>query len=213
MQQCYSIKNINLALPQTGIIFITGKSDCGKSNLCMINKKTLDLVREKIIIILKFIGEMQMEEFKGIGYKNSYSIWILLTGSIISFILTAIILFLRQNDFIIYAILFLALAVIFLISFIIEKKRPDIVVFLSDSSIKILKGFKWKIISFDDIDYVDYQLNVLKRTQAILFEVGNLIIENKNQKFVVRDVENVKDCYEKIMETLREYRNTKNSQT
>ena len=168
---------------------------------------------KKIIIILKFIGEMQMEEFKGIGYKNSYSIWILLTGSIISFILTAIILFLRQNDFIIYAILFLALAVIFLISFIIEKKRPDIVVFLSDSSIKILKGFKWKIISFDDIDYVDYQLNVLKRTQAILFEVGNLIIENKSQKFVVRDVENVKDCYEKIMETLREYRNTKNSQT
>ena len=136
-----------------------------------------------------------------------------MTGSIISFILTAIILFLRQNDFIIYAILFLALAVIFLISFIIEKKRPDIVVFLSDSSIKILKGFKWKIISFDDIDYVDYQLNVLKRTQAILFEVGNLIIENKSQKFVVRDVENVKDCYEKIMETLREYRNTKNSQT
>ena len=154
-----------------------------------------------------------MEEFKGIGYKNCYSIWILLTGSIISFILTAIILFLRQNDFIIYAILFLALAVIFLISFIIEKKRPDIVVFLSDSSIKILKGFKWKIISFDDIDYVDYQLNVLKRTQAILFEVGNLIIENKSQKFVVRDVENVKDCYEEIMETLREYRNTKNSQT
>ena len=109
--------------------------------------------------------------------------------------------------------LFLVLSIIFFISFIIEKKRPDIVVFLSNSSIKILKGFKWKIISFDDIDYVDYQLNVLKRTQAILFEVGNLIIENKNQKFVVRDVENVKDCYEKIMETLREYRNTKNSQT
>lgn len=147
-----------------------------------------------------------MEEFKGVGYKNSFAMWVLLIGSIISFILTAFILFSKQDGFIIYAILFLALAIIFFISFIIEKKRPDIVVFLSNSSIKILKGFKWKIISFDDIDYVDYKLNVFKQAQSIFFGVGNLIIENKTQKFVVRDVENVKDCYEKIMETLKEYR-------
>lgn len=148
-----------------------------------------------------------MEEFKRIGYKNSFSTWVLLIGSVISFIFMFFALVSKPDNFYYICCVFLLLASVFFISFVIEKKRPDVVVFLSNNSVKILKGFKWKIILFDDIDYVDYKLNVFKITQSILFGVGNLIIENKTQKFVVRNIESVRDCYEKIIEALKEYKN------
>lgn len=149
-----------------------------------------------------------MEEFKRIGYKSSYSTWVLLIGSVISFILMIFALVAKPDNFIIFVALCLLLVIVFFISFIIEKKRPDVVVFLSNNSVKMLKGFTWKIILFDDIDYVDYKLDVLKKTQAILFGAGSLIIENKTQKFVVRNIESVRDCYEEIIEAIKEYKNT-----
>lgn len=151
-----------------------------------------------------------MEEFKGIGYKNSCSTWALLIGSVISWMIMTFTFVLKPDNFMIYAILFLLLAIILFISFVIEKKRPDIVVFLSNNSVKILKGFTWKIILFDDIDYVDYKLDVFHKTQSILFGAGNLIIENKTQRIVVRNIDSVRDCYEKMIEALKEYRNAGN---
>ena len=53
---------------------------------------------------------------------------------------------------------------------------------------------------FDNIDYVDYKLNVFHKAEAIFLGVGSLIIENKTQKFVIRNVEGVRDCYEAIIE-------------
>lgn len=144
-----------------------------------------------------------MEEFKRIGYKSSYSTWVLLIGSVISFVLMTFELVSKPDNFIIGAVIFLLLAIVFFVSFIFEKKRPDVVVFLSNNSVKIWKGFTWKIISFDDIDCVDYKLDVFKKTQSILFGVGSLIIENKTQKFVVRNIESVRDCYEEIIEALK----------
>ena len=145
------------------------------------------------------------EDFKRVGYKNSFSTWVLLTGSIISLILAVLIFISKSDNFITYALIFLLLAVVFFVSFVIEKKRPDVVVYLSDNSVKILKGFKYKVISFDDIDYVDYKLDVFKKTQSILFGAGDLIIESNNQKFVVRNIENVRNCYEKITEAQKNY--------
>ena len=98
------------------------------------------------------------------------------------------------------------LTIIFLISFVIEKTRPDTVVFLSNSSVKIWRFFAWKIIPFNDINYVDYKLNVLKTYEAMFFDMGSLIIECKNSKFVIRDIDNVTDCHEKIVTSLNEYR-------
>lgn len=70
-----------------------------------------------------------------------------------------------------------------------------------------MKGSEWKIILFDDIDCLDYKLNVFRKTDAILLGVGDLIIQNKTEKFVVRNIEAVRDCYEKILEALKEYNN------
>ena len=99
----------------------------------------------------------------------------------------------------------LLLSIIFFASFIFEKKRPNVVVFLSNDSVKIWNRFKWKVILFDDIDYVDYKLNVFHKAEAIFLGVGSLIIENKTQKFVIRNVEGVRDCYEAIIEAQQEY--------
>lgn len=150
-----------------------------------------------------------MGEYKGIGYKNSYSSWALLTGGIFSLILTIVALVAQPDNYILFVVLLLLLAVVCFISFVVERKRPNIVVFLSDNGVKVLKGFRWKIISFDDIDYVDYKLNVFRKIQSILFGVGDLIVDNKTQKVVVRNIENVRDCYEEITETLKKYRNVK----
>lgn len=62
-----------------------------------------------------------MEEFKDIGYKNSYSTWMLLIGCLISLTISIFTLVLKPNNFIIYFVIFLLLFVIFLFSFIIEK--------------------------------------------------------------------------------------------
>ncbi len=140
------------------------------------------------------------EDFKRIGYKISFSAWVLFAGSIISLIIAICIFFSEQGNYIAYVAIFSLLAVIFFVSFVIEKKRPEVVVYLSDTSLKIYEGFKWKTIAIDDIDYVDYRLNVLKKTQSILFDAGCLIIESKTKKFAVRDIEYVRDCYEKIVE-------------
>ncbi len=153
-----------------------------------------------------------MDEFKGIGYKNSFSTCALLTGSIFCLILTTFTLILKPNNFILFAIIFFLLAIVFFISFIIEKKRPDIVVFLTNNSVKIFKRFTWEIISFADIDYVDYKLDVYRKTQAIFFGAGDLIIETNAQKFVVRNIKNIRNCYEKITEELKKYRNTVNGE-
>lgn len=149
-----------------------------------------------------------MEEFKRIGYKNSYPTWVLLVGSVISFILMTFALVSKPDNFIVGAVICLLLGIVFVVSFIFEKKRPNVVVFLSNNSVKIWKGFTWKIISFDDIDCVDYKLDVFKKVDSIMFGAGNLIIENKTQKFVVRNVESVRDCYEEITEAIEEYKNT-----
>ncbi len=145
------------------------------------------------------------EDFKRAGYKNSFSTWVLLTGSIISLMLAVLIFISKLDNFITYALIFLLLAVVFFVSFVIEKKRPDVVVYLSDNSVKILKGFKYKVISFDDIDYVDYKIDVFRKTQSILFGAGELIIESNNQKFVIRNIENVRHCYEKITEAQKNH--------
>ena len=63
-----------------------------------------------------------------------------------------------------------------------------------------------QVILFDDIDYVDYKLNVFHKAETIFLGVGSLIIENKTQKFVIRNVEGVRDCYETIIEAQKEYR-------
>lgn len=143
------------------------------------------------------------EDFKRIGYKISFSAWVLLMGSIMSLIIAIYTIVSEQGDYISYVAIFSLLAVIFFVSFVIEKKRPDVVVYLSDTSLKIYAGFKWEIIPLGDIDCVDYRLNVLKRTQSILFDAGCLIIECKAKKFVVRDIEYVRDCYEKIAKAKR----------
>ena len=145
------------------------------------------------------------EDFKRIGYKISFSAWVLLIGSIMSLIVAVYTFVSEQGDYIAYVAIFSLLAVIFFISFIIEKKRPDVVVYLSDNSVKIYTGLKWNIISLDDIDYIDYRLNVLKKTQSILFDAGCLIIESKTKKFAVRDIEYVRDCYEKIAEAKKNH--------
>lgn len=145
------------------------------------------------------------EDFKRIGYKISFSAWVLFAGSIISLIIAVCILVSESGNYIAYVAIFSLLAVIFFISFIIEKKRPDVVVYLSDNSVKIYTGLKWNIISLDDIDYIDYRLNVLKKTQSILFDAGCLIIESKTKKFAVRDIEYVRDCYEKIAEAKKNH--------
>ena len=150
--------------------------------------------------------ETEMKEFKAIGYKNHVATWVLLIGSIIAFIIMIFVLVSKPNNYVIYFILFLMLAVIFLISFVIEKTRPNTVIFLSNSSVKIWRFFAWKIIPFNDINYVDYKLNVLKTYEAMFFDMGSLIIECKNSKFVIRDIDNVTDCHEKIVTSLNEYR-------
>ena len=149
-----------------------------------------------------------MEEFKRIGYKNSFSTWVLLIGSIISLLLMIVALVEKPGNFIIFAAFCLLLSIIFFASFIFEKKRPNVVVFLSNKSVKIWNRFKWKVILFDDIDYVDYKLNVFHKAEAIFLGVGSLIIENKTQKFVIRNIEGVRDCYETIIEAIKEYKNT-----
>ena len=68
-------------------------------------------------------------------------------------------------------------------------------------------GLLKKVILFDDIDYVDYKLNVFHKAEAIFLGVGSLIIENKTQKFVIRNIEGVRDCYETIIEAIKEYKN------
>lgn len=145
------------------------------------------------------------ENFKRTGYKNSFSTWALLTGGIISLILAVLTFVSKPENHIIFAAVFLLLAAVFFVSFVIEKKRPDVVVYLSDNSVKILKGFKYKVISFDDIDYVDYKIDVFRKTQSILFGAGDLIIKSKNQKNIVRNIENVRDCYEKITEAQKNH--------
>lgn len=145
------------------------------------------------------------EDFKRIGYKISFSAWVLLIGSIMSLIVAIYTIVSEQGDYIAYVAIFSSLAVIFFVSFVIEKKRPDVVVYLSDTSLKIYAGFKWRTIPLGDIDCVDYRLNVLKRTQSVLFDAGCLIIECKAKKFVVRDIEYVRDCYEKIAEAKKNH--------
>lgn len=145
------------------------------------------------------------ENFKRTGYKKHFSTWVLLTGSIISLIMAVLIFVSKSDNFITYALIFLLLAAVFFVSFVIEKKRPDVVVFLSDTGVKIYAGFKWKTISFDDIDYIDYKIDVFRKTQSILFGVGDLIIESKNQKNIVRSIENVRDCYEKMTEAQKNH--------
>ena len=152
---------------------------------------------------VKTCGRNQMEEFKDIGYKNSYSTWMLLIGCLISLTILIFTLVLKPNNFIIYFVIFLLLFVIFLFSFIIEKIRPEVVVLLSTDSVKILKGFTWKTISLIDIEYIDYKLDVFKQTQSLLFGIGDLIIENKTKKYVVGNIAHVRDCYEKITEALK----------
>lgn len=71
-----------------------------------------------------------MDEFKRIGYKNPFSAWVLLIGSVIFFILTILALVKRPSDFYYAVSIFLLLAIVFLVSFTIEKKRPTVVVFL-----------------------------------------------------------------------------------
>ena len=66
-------------------------------------------------------------------------------------------------------------------------------------------GLLKKVIVFDDIDYVDYKLNVFHKAETIFLGVGSLIIENKTQKFVIRNIEGVRDCYETIIEAQKEY--------
>lgn len=61
-------------------------------------------------------------------------------------------------------------------------------------------GLLKKVILFDDIDYVDYKLNVFHKAETIFLGAGSLIIENKTQKFVIRNIEGVRDCYETIIE-------------
>lgn len=148
-----------------------------------------------------------MEEFKRIGYKNTFSAWALLIGSVFSFVIMISALILKPNDFHYVFIFSLLSAVVFFVSFIVEKRRPEVVVFLSNNSVRILKGFKWETILFDDIDGVDYKLNVHQEIQAMLLGIGSLIIVTKTNKLVVRNIENVRDCYEKIVEALREYTN------
>ena len=149
-----------------------------------------------------------MEEFKCIGYKNSFSTWVLLIGSLISFILMTLVLFSKIDHDIIAAVIFLLLTIIFFASYIIEKKRPYGVVFLSNNSLKIWKGSKWKVISFDVIDSVDYKLGVYKKVDSLMFGAGWLIIESNTKKFVFRNIEGVRDCYEKIVDALKEYKNS-----
>ena len=153
-----------------------------------------------------------MKEFKAIGYKNHVATWALLIGSIIALILMIFVLVSKPNNYVIYFILFLLLTVIFFVSFVIEKTRPNAVVFLSNSSVKIWRFFAWKIIPFNNIDYIDYKLNVLKTYEAMFFDMGSLIIECKNRKFVIRDIDNVTDCHEKIVVSLKEYRHNKENQ-
>lgn len=145
------------------------------------------------------------EDFKRIGYKISFSAWVLLIGSIMSLIIAIYTIVSEQGNYIAYVAIFSLLAVIFFVSFVIEKKRPDVVVFLSDTSLKIYASFKWRTIPLGDIDCVDYRVNVLKRTQSVLFDAGCLIIECKAKKFVVRDIEYVRDCYEKIAEAKKNH--------
>ena len=154
-----------------------------------------------------------MEEFKRIGYKNSFSTWVLLIGSIISFSLMTVALVAKPANFIIFAVFCLLLSIIFIASFIFEKKRPNVVVFLSNNSVKIWNRFKWKVILFDDINYVDYKLDVLKETNAYFFGVGWLIIGTGTQRFVVRNIKDVRYCYENIIEKIKEYKNTEEKES
>lgn len=149
-----------------------------------------------------------MEEFKRIGYKNSFSTWVLLIGSIISLLLMIVALVEKPANFIIFAVFCLLLSIIFFASFIFEKKRPNVVVFLSNNSVKIWNWFKWKVILFDDINYVDYKLDVLKKANAYFFGVGSLIIGTGTQRFVVRNIKEVRYCYEDIIEKIKDYQNT-----
>lgn len=153
------------------------------------------------------------EEFEGIGYKNRVSAWILLIGSIVSLILVIFISTSKPKNYVLFIVMFSLLAVISLISFIIEKTRPTIVVFLSNNGVKIRKCFTWEIIPFDNIDQVDYKLNLVRNYEVMLCGTGSLIIQSKTRKFVVRDVDSVTDCYEKITESLKEYRGNKENQS
>lgn len=153
------------------------------------------------------------EEFEGIGYKNRVSTWFLLIGSILSLILVIFVSTSKPDNYVLFIVMFSLLAVIFIISFIIERIRPDIVVFLSDTGVKIRRGFSWKIISFDNIDQVDYKLNLVRNYEVMLCGTGSLIIQSKIRKFVVRDVDSVTNCYEKITELLKEYRRNKENQS
>lgn len=173
-----------------------------------ISSSTVFAFAEQSQLMFKFLWGNKMEDFKRIGYKNPFSAWVLLIGSVIFFILTILALIVRPSNFYYAVCFFLLFAIVFSVSFIIEKKRPTVVVFMSNNSIKILKGSEWKIILFDDIYYIDYKLNVFRKTDAILMGAGDLIIKDKTEKFVVRNIEFVRDCYEKIVEALKKYDNT-----
>ena len=149
-----------------------------------------------------------MEDFKRIGYKNSFSTWVLLIGTIVGVISTVAILRAKPDNYILIAMIFFILSIIFLVSFIFEKKRPKVVVFLSNNSVKIWNWFKWKVILFDDIVYVDYKINVLREVDAYFLGVGWLIIGTGTQRFVVRNIKEVRYCYEDIIEKIKEYQNT-----
>ncbi|HIT77275.1 MAG TPA: hypothetical protein IAD47_00595 [Candidatus Limihabitans stercoravium] len=71
-----------------------------------------------------------MEDFKRIGYKNPFSAWVLLIGSVIFFILTILALIVRPSNFYYAVCFFLLFAIVFSVSFIIEKKRPTVVVLI-----------------------------------------------------------------------------------
>lgn len=71
-----------------------------------------------------------MEDFKRIGYKNPFSAWVLLIGSVIFFILTILALIVRPSNFYYAVCFFLLFAIVFSVSFIIEKKRDRPLLFL-----------------------------------------------------------------------------------
>lgn len=154
-----------------------------------------------------------MEELKGVGYKNRVSAWVLLTGSIISLILMVFASVSKTENYVIFTVLCLLIAIIFLISFVVEVIRPKTVVFLSNNSVKIWKGFTWEMIPFDNIERVDYKLNFVRKYETMLLNTGSLIVESKNRKYVVRDIKSVSDCYEEVLASVEEHRNTKGNQS